>query len=325
MQTFRNNFFFSEKFLDHFCNPRNVGELSVADGYARVGDPSCGDFIEVWIKVRDDFIIDYKYKVFGCGGAIATTSMASELAIGKRLKDAIKLTDDDIIRELGGIPENKAHCSLLGINGLRTAIADYLIRDNHRKYQERIEIYRRAGYDIAKHREQLVDFVIDQPNAANILDIGTGKGHLALAIARRGLNCISIDPSAEELYYARLNAIHYQLDERIEFKQMDGRQMEFPDQSFDAVICADMIHHLSQPDTVLAEMLRVCNSNGIIAVADLNAKGQKIVAQVLKAEGKNHSILGWDFKQIQQWFVVAGTKVQLQQKPCEYFLIAKKA
>jgi nitrogen fixation NifU-like protein len=124
----------TKNYIDHFLNPRNIGEIENADGHARVGDPSCGDFIKVLIKVKDEIITDYKFKVSG-GGANATTSVASELTIGKRLKEAIRLSDDDIILALGGIPDNKKHCSLLGINGLRAPIADYLVKDNHKKYK----------------------------------------------------------------------------------------------------------------------------------------------------------------------------------------------
>ena len=115
----------NQKILDHFLNPRNVGEIENADGYAKIGDPSCGDFIKVWLRIENEIIVDFKYKVFGCWGAISTTSGASELAIGKSTKDATKITDDDVIKALGGLPEQKQHCSLLGVQGLRAARADY--------------------------------------------------------------------------------------------------------------------------------------------------------------------------------------------------------
>lgn len=117
--------FYTERVLDHFSNPRNVGEMQDADGYALVGDPSCGDQMKLWIKVHDGRISDIKFKSFGCPGAIATSSMATVLASGKTIAEAKKLTDDDVILALGGIPENKKHCSLLGIDALLTAIRDY--------------------------------------------------------------------------------------------------------------------------------------------------------------------------------------------------------
>jgi len=121
--------FYNETVIDHFTNPRNVGEIADADGYALIGDPSCGDQMKLWIRVKDGIITDIKFKSFGCPGAIATSSMATTLAMGKSLEDAKKLTDDDVIRALGGIPENKAHCSLMGVGALHAAIQDYESRN----------------------------------------------------------------------------------------------------------------------------------------------------------------------------------------------------
>lgn len=315
------NDIFTQNFIDHFTNPRNIGEIENADGFAKVGDPSCGDFIQVWIKIENDHIIDYKYKVFGCGGAIATTSAASELAIGKHLKRAIKLTDDDVIQALGGIPENKAHCSLLGINGLRTAIADYLIKENHKKYAARIETYRQAGFDIPAHRDNLVQFLSGLPKESSILEIGTGKGHLALALAKLGWKCVSVDKFSEEIYYARLNAVYFKLDEKIDFKQQDARKLEFTDNSFDAVVCADLIHHLAQPDAVLSEMERVCRPKGKILIADLNHHGQEIISAVLRQDGKEHVMMEYDMSEIKNWFKLKNHSTQIIEHTCETFLI----
>ena len=122
--------FYNDIVIEHFTNPHNVGELSPdeADGFALVGDPACGDQMKLWIKVEADIITDIRFKSFGCPGAIATSSMATTLASGKTLEDAAELTDDDVIKALGGIPENKRHCSLLGISALQKAINDCLLR-----------------------------------------------------------------------------------------------------------------------------------------------------------------------------------------------------
>jgi nitrogen fixation protein NifU and related proteins len=117
--------FYNELVIDHFSNPRNVGEMPDADGYALVGDPSCGDQMKLWITVKEGRISDIKFKSFGCPGAIATSSMATVLTLGKTLAEAKLLTDDDVILALGGIPENKRHCSLMGVNALLAAIYDY--------------------------------------------------------------------------------------------------------------------------------------------------------------------------------------------------------
>ncbi|MBN1636542.1 MAG: iron-sulfur cluster assembly scaffold protein [Deltaproteobacteria bacterium] len=122
--------FYNAIVLKHFVDPKNVGEMDAdeADGYALVGDPVCGDQMKLWIKVENDIITDIKFKSFGCPGAIATSSMATELARGKSIQDAAEITDDDVIEALGGIPEQKKHCSLLGINALQNAIHDYLLK-----------------------------------------------------------------------------------------------------------------------------------------------------------------------------------------------------
>lgn len=313
----------TKNYIDHFSNPRNVGEIENADGYAKVGDPSCGDFIKVWINVKDEIITDYKFKVFGCGGAIATTSVASELAIGKRLKEAIQLTDDDVILALGGIPENKKHCSLLGINGLRAAIANYLVKDNHRKYMERIEKYRGEGYDILAHRDALVQHLNGLAQDAEILDVGTGKGHLALAIARAGFHCKSIDRSKDELYYAQLNAIYFGLDEKIELLEQDARQMNFEDQRFDAVLCADMIHHLENPESVLSEMHRVCKPGSMILISDINDEGQRALQAVHQQEGREHERLGWSMDRVRKWFTSKRCRIKIDERECETILFVQ--
>lgn len=116
---------YSEKVLDHFRNPRNVGEIEDADGVGTVGNPVCGDMMSVYIKVKDDRIEDIKFKTFGCGAAIATTSMTTEIAKGKTLDEAMKITRQDVADELGGLPPIKMHCSNLAADALHEAIKDY--------------------------------------------------------------------------------------------------------------------------------------------------------------------------------------------------------
>jgi nitrogen fixation NifU-like protein len=117
---------YSEKVLDHFRNPRNVGEIENADGIGTVGNPVCGDLMSVYIKVKDDKLEDVKFKTFGCGAAIATSSMITELAKGKTLEEAMKITRKDVADALGGLPPVKMHCSNLAADALHEAIKDYL-------------------------------------------------------------------------------------------------------------------------------------------------------------------------------------------------------
>jgi len=116
---------YSEKVLDHFRNPRNVGEIEDADGVGTVGNPICGDMMSIYITVKDDRIDDVKFKTFGCGAAIATTSMTTELAKGKTLDEAMEITRQDVADELGGLPPVKMHCSNLAADALHEAVKDY--------------------------------------------------------------------------------------------------------------------------------------------------------------------------------------------------------
>ena len=116
---------YSEKVMDHFRNPRNVGEIENPDGIGHVGNPMCGDVMEMYIKVKDNVIIDAKFKTFGCGAAIATSSMATELVIGKTIDEARQITNKVVAEALDGLPPVKMHCSNLAEEALEAAIKDY--------------------------------------------------------------------------------------------------------------------------------------------------------------------------------------------------------
>lgn len=117
---------YSEKVMEHFSNPRNVGEIKDADGIGKVGNPVCGDLMWIYIKVKDNRLEDVKFKTFGCGAAIATSSMITEMAKGKTLEEALKITRKDVADALDGLPPIKMHCSNLAAEGLHAAIQDYL-------------------------------------------------------------------------------------------------------------------------------------------------------------------------------------------------------
>src|SRR4030043_490438 len=117
---------YSEKVMDHFMNPRNVGEIENPDRVGEVGNPVCGDMMTFYIKVKDNRLENIKFKAFGCGAAIAVSSMVSEMAKGKTLEEAMKITPQSVADELEGLPKNKFHCSNLGAQALHKAIEDYL-------------------------------------------------------------------------------------------------------------------------------------------------------------------------------------------------------
>ena len=116
---------YSEKVMDHFANPRNCRKIEDADGVGTVGNPTCGDLMTIYIKVDDDKITDISFQTFGCGAAIATSSMITEIAVGKTIEEALNITRNDVASELDGLPPIKMHCSNLAADGLRAAIEDY--------------------------------------------------------------------------------------------------------------------------------------------------------------------------------------------------------
>ena len=123
---------YSEKVMEHFANPHNVGEIKDADGVGEVGNPKCGDIMRMYIKVENDTIVDVKFMTFGCGAAIATSSMATDLVKGKKIEDALKLTNKAVMEALDGLPAVKVHCSVLAEQAIKAAVSDY---------------YRRQGFD----------------------------------------------------------------------------------------------------------------------------------------------------------------------------------
>ena len=119
---------YTEKFMEHFANPRNVGEIKDASGVGEVGNSKCGDIMKMYIKVEGNVIVDCKFKTFGCGAAIATSSMATELIKGKTIDDALKLTNKAVMEALDGLPPVKVHCSVLAEQAIKAAVADYYTR-----------------------------------------------------------------------------------------------------------------------------------------------------------------------------------------------------
>ncbi len=144
---------YSEKVFEHFRNPRNVGVIEDADGVGTVGNPVCGDLMTMYIKVKDDRIEDIKFQTFGCGAAIATSSMATELAKGKTLEEALKITKQTVADALGGLPPQKMHCSNLASDALKRAIADYLKKRGREEDLKRLGLDKLAEEEHEEHGE----------------------------------------------------------------------------------------------------------------------------------------------------------------------------
>lgn len=121
---------YSEKVMDHFTSPRNIGEIKDADGIGEVGNAKCGDIMKIYLKIENDIIVDVKFKTFGCGAAIATSSMATELIKGKSVNEALKLSNKAVVEALDGLPPQKLHCSVLAEEAVRSAIEDYKNKHN---------------------------------------------------------------------------------------------------------------------------------------------------------------------------------------------------
>jgi len=117
---------YSEKVMDHFSNPRNVGEITDADGVGEVGNSKCGDIMKIYLQIEDNIIKDVKFKTFGCGAAIATSSIATEMIKGKTVEEALELTNKAVIEALDGLPPAKIHCSVLAEEAVKAAIEDYM-------------------------------------------------------------------------------------------------------------------------------------------------------------------------------------------------------
>lgn len=131
---------YTEKVMELFMNPKNVGRIEDADGIGEVGNPVCGDVMKIYLKIKDDRIVDVKFETFGCAAAIATSSMVTEMVKDKTLDEALKVTNKDVAEALGGLPPQKLHCSLLAEEGIKAAIEDYLAKrgnDNKKESGEK--------------------------------------------------------------------------------------------------------------------------------------------------------------------------------------------
>ena len=145
---------YSEKVMDHFRNPRNVGEIENADGIGEVGNAKCGDIMKVYLKVENDIIVDVKFKTFGCGSAIAASSMATEMIMGKPISEALTLTNKAVVEALDGLPAVKVHCSVLAEEAVKAAVADYYKKNNIPFDAKLLECTEEGCCHLAAHGEE---------------------------------------------------------------------------------------------------------------------------------------------------------------------------
>lgn len=196
------------------------------------------------------------------------------------------------------------------------------VLENHQKYLDRVSFYRSFGYDLEKER----DFILDRslPVSGDILEIGTGKGHFALALAKRGFKFTAIDISEEEQDIAKLNIQYYKLENQVNFRIENAQDLSFPDHSFDVIFSVNVFHHLKKTNVVLDEMARLLRCGGKIVLGDFNAKGLAIINECHTREGRVHDYFKHDLDEARDYFSNKGFEVNEFQSETQRVIIAKQ-
>jgi len=192
--------------------------------------------------------------------------------------------------------------------------------ENYKRYLERINLYKSFGYDIEAERKFLLDKA--EPLYGDILEVGTGKGYLAIILAKEGHNFISLDICEEEQEFARLNLRHLGLEERVDFKIGNAENLSFADKSFDIIISSHLIHHLNSPFIVMNEFARVISYEGKIILSDFSKEGLGIVDKVHQSEGKRHHASPIGLKDIEKYFQQKGFNAESYQSKFQDILVA---
>jgi ubiquinone/menaquinone biosynthesis C-methylase UbiE len=196
------------------------------------------------------------------------------------------------------------------------------VRENHRIFLQRLDFYKENGLDQLKEKE----FILAKsfPIAGKILEIGTGKGHFALALAKQRIHFISVDISKQDQEIAKLNLMYYGLEKFADFKQENAEDLSFKDDSFDVIFCVNCYHHLKSPFKVLTQMQRIINPKGRIILADFNSQGMGIIEKCHRLEGRQHEHFCRDLKTAEIFFLDSGCKISKQQSFAHELLIIKQ-
>jgi ubiquinone/menaquinone biosynthesis C-methylase UbiE len=194
--------------------------------------------------------------------------------------------------------------------------------ENHKKYLKRVTFYRSYGYDLEKER----DFILDKslPISGEILEIGTGKGHFALTLAKRGYNFISVDISKQEQEIAMLNLRYFGLEKQVVLKIEDARSPSFPDQSFNAIFSINVFHHLEKPMMVLDELIRLLRHNGKVVLSDFSDKGLEAINACHTFEGRRHDYFKHHLNEAKEYFITKGFNIKEYQSEVQKILIVEK-
>lgn len=196
------------------------------------------------------------------------------------------------------------------------------VLENHKRYLERVSFYRSNGYDLEKER----DFILDKslPISGEILEIGTGKGHFALALAKSGYNFTSIDISLQEQEIAILNLRYFGLENQVAFKIEDASRMSFSDQSFNVIFSINVFHHLEKSLAVLEEINRLLRNGGKAVLSDFSDKGLEIINACHTAEGRTHDYFKHRLNEAKEYFIRKGFKIIEYQSQVQKVLIAQR-
>jgi len=192
--------------------------------------------------------------------------------------------------------------------------------ENHKRYLERVSFYRSFGYDLEKER----DFILDKslPIAGKILEIGTGKGHFALALAKRGFSFVSVDISSSEQEIARLNIRYFGLENQVVLKIEDAGHLSFPDKSFDTIFSINVFHHLNDPPSVLDEIIRLLGPCGKAVLSDFSDKGLEIINMCHTHEGRKHDYVTHRLDEAKNYFMNKGFDIKEFQSEVQRVIIA---
>jgi ubiquinone/menaquinone biosynthesis C-methylase UbiE len=196
---------------------------------------------------------------------------------------------------------------------------DAQLLENHKRYLERANFYKKFDYDIERERNFV--FEKSRPNWGNILEVGTGKGYFTLQLARRGYSFTSVDISAEEQKFARLNIQYFGLENRVIFKMDDAEKLSFKDESFDIVFTINLIHHLKQPFKAIDEFTRVVKPKGKIVLSDFNEEGFKMMAKIHAIEGREHDAGEVTLDEIACYLENKGFNIRKHQSKFQYVVI----
>ena len=196
------------------------------------------------------------------------------------------------------------------------------VLENHKRYLERVSFYRSNGYDLEKER----DFILDKslPISGEILEIGTGKGHFALALAKSGYNFTSIDISLQEQEIAMLNLRYFGLENQVIFKIEDASRMSFSDQSFNVIFSINVFHHLEKSLAVLEEINRLLRNGGKAVLSDFSDKGLEIINACHTSEGRTHDYFKHRLNEAKEYFIRKGFKIMEYQSQVQKVLIAQR-